>query len=34
MYEKGRDLTTRFVKGEISRREMLSTIFIIHLPCV
>ncbi|WP_395014580.1 extracellular solute-binding protein [Dongia sp.] len=24
MYEKGRDLTTRFVKGEISRREMLK----------
>jgi multiple sugar transport system substrate-binding protein len=24
MYEKGRDLTTRFVKGEISRREMLQ----------
>jgi multiple sugar transport system substrate-binding protein len=24
MYERGRDLTTRFVKGEISRREMLQ----------
>ena len=24
MFERGRDLTTRFVKGEISRREMLK----------
>ena len=24
MFERGRDLTTRFVKGEISRREMLT----------
>ncbi len=24
MFERGRDLTSRFVKGEVSRREMLK----------